>query len=92
MKVHEYQSGGKDPYVIKVDHPKSLFGVHADLIGTALYPGESLLYLNMNPEGPSRIPGFERPSFFPEKSMIPWIYGGDAGKFCIYFEKRQRRC
>ena len=44
MKGYEYRSSGKEPYVFKVDNPRNLFGAHADLIGTTLYPEESLLY------------------------------------------------
>jgi len=45
VKVQEYRSSGKEPYVFKVDNPRHL----ADLIGTTLYPEESLLYLLYSP-------------------------------------------
>lgn len=39
------RSSGKESYVLKMQSPQDLFGVHADLIERALLPGEKILYL-----------------------------------------------
>ena len=49
MKVHKYRSSGKEPYVLKVDEPRNLFGVHADLIQGTLTASEKVLYLIYSP-------------------------------------------
>jgi len=43
------RSSGREPYVLKVDEPRNLYGAHADLIEGALGRGEKILYLIYSP-------------------------------------------
>ena len=62
MIIHEYISNGHEPYVLKVDEPGNLFGVHADLITGALGPSDKVRYLLYSPiwESPKNL--FELPA------------------------------
>jgi len=43
------RSKGKEPYVLKVDEPQNLYGIHADLMTRTLEQGEKILYLIYSP-------------------------------------------
>lgn len=43
------RSSENEPHVLKVDEPRQLLGVHADLMEGALGPGEKILYLIYSP-------------------------------------------
>ena len=43
------RSSGNEPHVLKMDEPRQLLGVHADLIEGALGQGEKILYLIYSP-------------------------------------------
>ncbi len=45
MKLSDYQSSGKEPYVFRADGPEGLIGVHARLVASALWPEEKVHYL-----------------------------------------------
>lgn len=45
MKLSDYRSSGKEPYVFRADGPDGLVGGHADLIASALQPEERIHYL-----------------------------------------------
>lgn len=45
MKLSDYHSSGKEPYVFRADGPEGLIGVHAELIASAVEPGEKIYYL-----------------------------------------------
>ncbi len=45
MKLSDYHSSGKEPYVFRAEGPEGLIGVHAGLIASALRPEERIHYL-----------------------------------------------
>jgi hypothetical protein len=47
------RSRGKEPYVLRMDSAQELFGVHAELIESALCPDERVLYLLYSPMFPA---------------------------------------
>ncbi len=45
VNQHTYKSTGRESHIFRAESPEGLLGVHADLIASALKPGESIHYL-----------------------------------------------
>ncbi|MBN1829560.1 MAG: hypothetical protein JW884_10510 [Deltaproteobacteria bacterium] len=45
MRLSDYRSSGREPYIFRASGPEGLVGVHAGLIASALQPKESIHYL-----------------------------------------------
>jgi hypothetical protein len=45
MKLSDYHSSGKEPYVFRANGPEGLIGVHTDLIASTLQPEERICFL-----------------------------------------------
>jgi len=64
VKIRQFRSNGREPYVFRVYHPGELFGSHADLMRATLGPEERPLYLLYSPiwEGEEAPFGVRAPS------------------------------